>query len=348
MDTGEYGVLRVHFRTRILEQDVQRSADPLQGFKAGVKGFGILGVCGIGRREISGDASDDDGEHYYGSLNMSHYDLPEIPFEASISHCKRSINRLSRFPGIRYTGTMNMPPGKVRPIVVITGVYRGLGSILMRDLVRSCRIWAVTRTREQENAVCTSTPGVEQWFHGNLDHPDVAFRIARACRHGGESIHGIVHCPGRIEYTRDVVPSWDIWARLFESNVAGAVHLIRSLGGAMRCGRIVLMGFSGNEHPQGYRRIAAYAAAKNALVVLARSAARDLAVHGTTVNVVAPGIFEDENGSVPGEGLPLRNAIPLERFGTPKDITGPVRWLLSDKSAYVTGQVIKVSGGLHI
>ncbi|HPQ39109.1 MAG TPA: SDR family oxidoreductase [bacterium] len=246
---------------------------------------------------------------------------------------------------------MNPVSNLSRPIVLITGAARGLGAVLVRELIPDFRIWVAVRSRRQCDELrgtYSSTPGPERWFHGNLSRPETIRRIAATSRREGECIYGIVHCPGPIEYTRRVIPDWDVWKGMFEGNVAGAVHLIRILGPTLDNGRIVLLGFSGNGRPRGYRCIAAYAAAKEALAIVACSAAKDLASRKTTVNVLAPGVFLDESGNVPAEGRRLVSEIPMKRPGRDNDITGPVRWLLSDRSAYVTGQIIKVSGGLHI
>jgi 3-oxoacyl-[acyl-carrier protein] reductase len=99
---------------------------------------------------------------------------------------------------------------------------------------------------------------------------------------------------------------------------------------------------------QGNAGQANYAAAKAGLVGLAKSTARELGTRNITVNVVAPGFIEtamtDELPEAARDVVIKR--IPAERFGTPEDIAGAVLFLCSDYAGYITGEVIRVDGGL--
>ncbi len=97
-----------------------------------------------------------------------------------------------------------------------------------------------------------------------------------------------------------------------------------------------------------------YAACKAGLMGFSKTLAREHARHGITFNVVCPGptdtaLFE---GYAQGAGQPeklreaMRRAIPMGRIATPDDLQGTIAFLASDDAAYVTGQVISVSGGL--
>ena len=91
-----------------------------------------------------------------------------------------------------------------------------------------------------------------------------------------------------------------------------------------------------------------YAASKGGIEAFTRSLARVVASRGITVNAIAPGYIEtdmtkDLAGPVVQE---LRGRIPLGRLGTVEDVARTVRFLVSDEAAYITGQVIPVTGGL--
>ncbi|MGD9007328.1 MAG: 3-oxoacyl-[acyl-carrier-protein] reductase [Desulfobacteraceae bacterium] len=93
-----------------------------------------------------------------------------------------------------------------------------------------------------------------------------------------------------------------------------------------------------------------YAAAKSGLIGLTKTAAREYAARGVTVNAVAPGFIETDMTA----GLPekVREAmlaqIPLGRAGSPEDVAGAVKFLASESASYLTGQVIHVSGGMYM
>ena len=113
-----------------------------------------------------------------------------------------------------------------------------------------------------------------------------------------------------------------------------------------RWGRIVnvssVVGLVGNPGQTNY------CASKAGVIGFSKSLARELAGRAVTVNVVAPGYVTTDMTSELPEAVrsEATKNIPLNRFGTPQDIAGAVRFLCSDDAAYITGQVLVVDGGL--
>jgi 3-oxoacyl-[acyl-carrier protein] reductase len=141
------------------------------------------------------------------------------------------------------------------------------------------------------------------------------------------------------------------WDRVLTINLKGAFHCIQAVAKTMmkqRAGRIINMasvvGVIGNPGQ------ANYVASKAGLIGLTKTAARELAPRGITVNAVAPGFIETPMTA----GLPekvkeaMLAQIPLKRFGQPQDVAEVVHFLASEKASYITGQVIHVNGGMHM
>jgi 2-hydroxycyclohexanecarboxyl-CoA dehydrogenase len=145
------------------------------------------------------------------------------------------------------------------------------------------------------------------------------------------------------------------WDKLIAINLVGALHLHHAVlpgMAARKAGRIV--NISSDAARVGSSGEAVYAACKGGLVAFSKTIAREHARHGITVNVVCPGptdtaLFADyKEGAGNPEKLmeAFTRSIPLGRIGQPDDLPGAILFFASDDAAFVTGQVLSVSGGL--
>jgi 3-oxoacyl-[acyl-carrier protein] reductase len=141
------------------------------------------------------------------------------------------------------------------------------------------------------------------------------------------------------------------WDAVLDINLKAAFRCTQIAARTMmkqRSGRIVnmasIVGVIGNAGQ------ANYVASKAGLIGLTKTTARELAPRGITVNAIAPGFIETDMTAA----LPVKirdtmlSQIPLGRPGTPEDVAGVVSFLVSDAAAYITGQVLHVSGGMYI
>ncbi len=145
-------------------------------------------------------------------------------------------------------------------------------------------------------------------------------------------------------------PFWEIdpedWDRVMSVNVKGVwlvtralVPLLREAGGGSIVNVASEVAYSGSPG------LAHYVASKGAVVSLTRALARELGPEGIRVNAIAPGYIPTEaSKTMVPEGYDA-SRTPLGRVGTPSDLLGAVEFLVSDASAFVTGQTLLVNGG---
>ncbi len=143
--------------------------------------------------------------------------------------------------------------------------------------------------------------------------------------------------------------SEDDFDRVIATNLKGVFNCTKAVTRLMmkqRGGRIVNM--SSVVALKGNISQANYAAAKAGIIGFTKTAARELASRGVTVNAVAPGLINTDMTAALSEKVKevMLQEIPAGRMGTPEDVANAVAFLVSDQAAYITGQVLSVDGGM--
>jgi 2-hydroxycyclohexanecarboxyl-CoA dehydrogenase len=243
--------------------------------------------------------------------------------------------------------------------VIVTGGGGGIGGATCRRFGEAGSRVAVfdinLESAAKTAADITQAGGVAQAFRCDItDHEGVKAAVAAAEATLGP-ISILVNNAGWdiFRLFKDTTPA--DWQKLIAINLTGALNMHHAVLPGMlerRHGRIV--NIASDAARVGSSGEAVYAACKAGLVGFSKTIAREHARHGINVNVVCPGatntaLFDDyKKGAGNPEKLEeaFRRATPMGRIGEPEDLPGAILFFASDDAAYVTGQVLSVSGGL--
>ena len=241
-------------------------------------------------------------------------------------------------------------------IILITGASRGIGRAVALRLARPGAFLYVNFNRNETAAQETLTGIRELGGAGEPCRFDVTDQ--QAVR---EAVQGIIAEKGQIDILINNAGIWrgglivrikeSLWDQVIDTDLKGTFNCCQAVARHMirqRSGRIInvssLIGEAGNAGDS------VYAAAKAGILGLTKSLARELGGRNICVNAVAPGLIETDMTAHFPEGVKtdLERQIPLARLGTPEDVAGLVAFLASEEAAYITGQVIRVNGGLYM
>ena len=240
-------------------------------------------------------------------------------------------------------------------VALVTGASRGIGRAIAIALGRDGLDVVVNYTANEAAAAETLAAIQQAGGQGSLSRFDVADgaqvdaaikqiatekgRLDVLVNNAGIAVDGLLL---RVKK--------EDWQHVIDVNLTGAFHCCKAAARYLlkaEHGRIVNLSSVVGE--QGNAGQVSYAASKAGLIGLTKSLARELASRAVTVNCVTPGFIETDMTAahVQGEAREqLMKQIPLGRIGKAEDVAEAVRFLVSEAASYVTGQVVRVNGGL--
>jgi 3-oxoacyl-[acyl-carrier protein] reductase len=228
---------------------------------------------------------------------------------------------------------------------LVTGASRGIGLAIAQELARAGAEVVVGYRSGGEEAERLAGEIGGRAVQADVADADEARRLVEEA---GE-LDVLVNNAG---ITRDGLLARmpdDDWRAVIDTNLGGVFHTCRAAARGMmrrRAGAIVnvssIVGLHGNPGQTNY------SAAKAGIIGFTKALARELGSRGVRANVVAPGYVTTRLTDVLPDDLKqamLANT-PLGRLGSPEDVAGAVRFLVSDEASFITGEVVLVDGGL--
>jgi gluconate 5-dehydrogenase len=240
-------------------------------------------------------------------------------------------------------------------VAIVTGASRGLGQTFARALARAGADLVITsRTLESLNAFRTEVESLGRRAVAlELDVRNEASirRMVSDAAKAYPRVDILVNNAGCNVRKRAVDVTWDDWNLILDTNLRGTFFVAQAVAKEMiphGRGRIINIGSVTSV--MGYAGLGPYGASRGGIRQLTMSLADDWGPHGITVNCLAPGWFKTEQNKVMYEDPEwvayLTDRIPMRRPGKMSDLEGPVVFLASDASEYVTGQTLLVDGGI--
>ena len=238
-------------------------------------------------------------------------------------------------------------------IALVTGAGRGIGkAIALKFASEGADVICVSRTEANARQAADEVKalGRNAWaFAVDVAEPSSVTAGIEAMLAAAGRVDILVNNAG---VTRDGLlmrMSEDDWDTVINTNLRGAFLFVKSLSRAFlkqRSGRIIniasVIGLIGNAGQ------ANYAASKAGLIGFTKSAAREMASRGITVNAIAPGFIETDMTGVLSDEIrwEILKKIPLSAMGQGEDIANAALFLASESGRYITGQVLAVDGGM--
>ena len=238
--------------------------------------------------------------------------------------------------------------------IMVSGVSRGLGLALTRDLLAQGYGVATCSTSFNADLEALQSVHGARFFWAQTDMADAvaieAFVAAATAVFAGQRLWGVVNNAGMsVEGILSTLPMTDI-EHVVQVNLTGAICLaraaLRQMMKTRKSGRI--LNISSITGLRGYTGLTAYAASKAGMDGFTRALAREVGRLGITVNSVAPGYMKTRlsEGLDDGQLDQIVRRTPMGRLCELADIVHLVRFLLSEDAGFITGQTLVVDGGL--
>ena len=239
---------------------------------------------------------------------------------------------------------------------LVTGGSRGIGKAIVWTLAREgAKVAFVYRSRAEAAERLVSDLALDQHeviaVQADVSNKQAADNVVAKLVDDWGKIDILVNNAGIIHDGLLATMKEEQWQTVINTNLNGVFNFCQAVTRPMmsaRYGRIVNM--SSVAAVVGNPGQANYAASKGGIEGFTRCIATEIARRGSTVNAVAPGFIETDMTTAVrnAAGDQIKKKIPVRRLGQPQDIANAVLFLVSDEAEYITGQVLRVDGGLTL
>ena len=242
----------------------------------------------------------------------------------------------------------------MKQTAIVTGGSRGIGRAVAMRLAKDGMNLVInyrgnSAAAEETERLCRELGAEVLLVQGDVSHAEDCEKLATQAKEAFGRVDVLVNNAG---ITRDGLlarMTEEDFRAVLDVNLVGPWNMIKAVNRIMmkqRYGRIVnlssVTGLMGNMGQTNY------AAAKAGILGMTKSYAREVAGRGITVNAVAPGFIDTDMTEAMPEGAKdkIITGIPMGRTGKPEDVAEAVAFLASEQAGYITGEVLRVDGGM--
>lgn len=243
---------------------------------------------------------------------------------------------------------------KGKKVALVTGASKGIGRAIAVELSKSNIIVIVNYNSNKEKAVETLSKIKEVGGEATAIKADVSketevLSMINLIKKKYGRLDMLVNNAGIIKDNYLLMMSHSTFQDVIETNLIGCFNCTKAALRIM-CSQKqgAILNISSTSGLIGQEGQANYSASKGGIISFTKSIAKEYASHNIRANVICPG-FIDTEMTKPKKELLMNNygnLIPLKRFGEPEEIAYAARFLLSEESSYITGQVLTIDGGL--
>lgn len=241
-------------------------------------------------------------------------------------------------------------------IAFVTGASRGIGRAIALEMARNGADVAICYSSNEAaaEAVCSEIRALgrdAQAYRCDVsDYQQCSDVVKAAIAHFGK-LDILVNNAGITKDNLLLMMKEEEFDRVIATNLKGAFHMMKHAGAHfLKRKQGTIINIASVSGMMGNAGQANYAAAKAGLIGLTKTAAKELAARGITCNAIAPGFITTDMTQQLSDKQKeaVIGAIPLKRMGQPEDIAHLAVFLASPLASYITGEVIKVDGGIYI
>ena len=241
-------------------------------------------------------------------------------------------------------------------VVIVTGGSKGIGRAICLAFATLGDNVVINYNSNAQSALEVVTDCIQLGGHaiavqGNIADESQAINIVNKTIETFGKVDILVNNAGITKDGLMMRMSDQDFSSVVDTNLKGTFYCMKAVSRPMmkqRSGRIInissVVGISGNAGQINY------SASKAGIIGMTKTAAKELASRNITVNAIAPGFIETDMTAVLSEDVvdKMKSVIPIARLGQPEDVAQTVVFLASNQSAYITGQVLSVDGGMSM